>query len=249
MQEAQDKYNKLSRTELEQLFLRETELSIAEKNPDVLVSCARALQRYEPYATDARNAELRTPLEELLSEYERRNQQGSRKVSRTVIAVAIAAAIATATAAALEYNTVEMLWNAISSPENAVSDTSGNVLSWTEGTRFYNSFAELLEAESLDILVPAELPNNYLFTHFEVSTFGGQIVVMAYSPEPYIDFNVKIDVDHPVEPLFQIGEIKYNIIETNGHFQAVWNYNGDYYTITAGDESVLSEVIQNLSED
>ena len=274
----QGKYSNLSALKLREMFLNgnldadsmeledfgklfgyETELGISEKNADVLVFCTRGMKRYEQYAEDVQLP----PLEELFREFDRRNQQSEsvpvksvklhRKVPRAaIIAAAIITTLllATATAAAFGYNIVEMFWNAIKSPQNAATDTlSGNEMRWTEGTRFYGSFEELVETENLNILYPAELPNGYSFTDFRVNNFGEGQQVWVCGVNPFVEFNIYLGVTHEKIYDYQTNALMYNVFDIDGRYQAEWNFNNDFYMVAIDNEVALYEIIKNLSED
>jgi hypothetical protein len=157
----------------------------------------------------------------------------------------------TLTSAALGYNFIDLIRNAINNPDRTDTDNEGNqVLVAEDTTRVYNSMSELLEFENLSILFPVKLPIGYEFTDFLVFEIETGLQIQAFSTEPYISFIVLIGANVVHEYFdYEINEIEYSIVESNDWlYQAFWSYNGDYYSIVVSDKAIISEIINNLKE-
>jgi len=172
-----------------------------------------------------------------------------KKIAIAVIAIITTLLIATATAAAFGYNIFEMIWNAINTTENTSVDSGGNnEVFFTKKSRFYNSMEEMLEIEKMNILYPAKLPDGYSFTDFEVVIFDNNLSIEAFALEPYISFIVRINANIGLDSyLHEVNDIKYNVFDMGGLYQAEWNIGTDYYEIVVSDEAIILEIINNLT--
>ena len=155
------------------------------------------------------------------------------------------------TASALGYSVLDLIKSALNSPDKTATGDDGKVMVFTENTRFYNSFSEMIEAENIRILYPAKLPYGYEFTEFRVDEFDDYFEVKAHNEEPYVSIHILVDVKYDIDDdyLNETNGIRYNIVETDdGFYQADWSDGTDYYTIVVGDKNILSEIIENLEE-
>jgi hypothetical protein len=173
-----------------------------------------------------------------------------RKAVAVVGIAVICSTLLIGVSAALGFNFVDMIWNAISSPNRTATDSEGRgntVL--TDDVRIYNSMSEMLEIENLKILYPAKLPVEYKFADFVVFDSNGNFSVEALAIEPYISFIVQIGNEVLFDNYdYETNGIKYNIIERDGVYQAIWSDDTGYYTIAVSDKDVLLEIINNLQK-
>jgi hypothetical protein len=144
-----------------------------------------------------------------------------------------------------------MIWQAIRGEGEAVTDGIGNEVAFTDGFRSYSSMNELLIAENLDILFPASLPEGYAFTDFEVIESGGDLRVQMSAMEPFIELVVRIGANIQLDGYdYEINGMVYRVLERgDGLYQADFAYNADYYTIAIGNQTALSEIIENLARE
>jgi hypothetical protein len=158
-------------------------------------------------------------LTQLRQEAKRRKGNDRRRVIASVSRLAAAIVITLLLTAftiqgvgmALGYNLIEMFWNAINKPEETVLDVGGNEFLRTEDVRFYNSINELIEAENIDILHPAQLPEGYSFNDFEVWDLDGRFEIRATATEPHLDFRIEIGVNFQIENCdYEANDIKYS---------------------------------------
>ena|GEM_PF-1488659 len=127
------------------------------------------------------------------------------------------------------------------------TEQDGKAILRTEDERFYKSLEDLFEFEKIDILYPATLPDGYAFTDFEVRNRDVGFEVALYAESPYIDFRARIDSDYKIDDFdYEVNGIKYSVFEHESLHQAHWNDGEDYYAVTVGDESLLTEIIENL---
>ena len=168
-----------------------------------------------------------------------------------VAIIAVTLVIGHGVAVAMGYdNVLDLIRSAFSSDEkSAIADDGNHDMILTDGVRIYSSMSEMLEAENINILYPAELPEGYSFTDFRVTDIDGYFELNAYAEEPFIDFRVEFNSNVQIDDYkYEINGIKYNVFETFEGYQACWVQDGDYYKIGVSDESTLSEIIENLKE-
>lgn len=151
--------------------------------------------------------------------------------------------------AAFGFNFIDLIRNAVGSPDRAATDSEGRNTVLTDNIRIYNSMAEMLEVENLNILYPAKLPVGYEFTHFEITDIGTEFMLQAIATDPYITFVITFGVDFQIDNYdYETNGIKYNVTERDGLYNAFWISDIDYYTIAVNSEITLLEIINNLQE-
>ena len=202
------------------------------------------------HSVDVKITRLHEKIKEVLegTKYERASSPSKLKRCAVLLTIIVVAAmLAQGVAMALGYDLIDMIWKAIRGEGNTATDDVGNEVVFTQETRFYNSMEELLETENLDILFPAELPEGYKFTHFEVISSDDDFRVIISATEPYISFVILMGTNITIDDCsHEFNGIRYNIIERDGFYQAELVLGTDYYTIAVSDESALSEIIENL---
>jgi hypothetical protein len=146
------------------------------------------------------------------------------------------------------YNIFDLIWSAIKSEDKKSDDDDGNEVVFNESVRFYDSMQEMLEIEKLNILYPEELPKGYEFNNFEADDTGKHLVISAFGTDSMIDFKIVIDTGIEIyDYAYEANGVKYNIADMgDGLCQAFWRDGQDYYMIVVDDESILSEIIENL---
>jgi len=199
---------------------------------------------------DVKQVQIENIERDVLSEFYGVRYKKRRKFKRAtvaMIAVLSSFVLITAVSATLRYSFIDLLRNVISSPDQTIFRDDGFTI-FSEGGRFYGSWAELLEAENLSILYPRELPQGYEFTEFQVSVLGESSEIWAGATEPFIGFTVRIGSYNTVERYdYEINDIKFYVVELGeGLYQAGWNYNDDYYTMIIGNRDLLFDIIKNL---
>ena len=201
-------------------FVYDHEMTLAEPNAAVVNCCTVGLKRYK-------TARSRVKLKRLL--------------------IIAAATIATLTLLGLGFYAYfnSDLFN--SSQRTAVDLTNDN-LAWFDNCRVYDSAEELFNSNEYTVLYPAKLPIGCVFTDFRVFDFGNGSEIRLYAQDPYIDFRVEIAISRPVVPTQEAELFEYDVFEHDGLYQAVWNYNGDFYTVVVKDKTVLTKIIENLQE-
>ena len=265
-------YDNLSALELRELFLRGTldaafmgkdeyerlfgyETESDDPDGDVLVFCSNGLNNYAEYRKDTHR---KLPFDELRANISRKpralyNMRTAKRAATVAVAVVMMFVIATAVAAAMGFNLMALIRDAINSPDNTAADRDYEVVVADE-TRMYGSFIEMLEAEALNILYPATLPDEYSFTDFfvTVSAVAGRAPeITASANEPPIVFNVKRGVNMQIDAYsHEAGGIKYNVTDMPelGLYTAYWSIDGDYYTLTVGSTAHLHEIMGNLKQ-
>jgi len=245
-------------------FLLDNEVKFGDCNETVLDFCTDGLKRFEKYKEclnfeQNKNIDFEAivsqhQIEALIEcverdEYEIKIRRKPKRFLVAIAAVVASFAIITVTVSAMGYDIIDLIRNALNSPDKSANDNQGHGVNLTDDFRFYNSMNEMLEIENIGILYPAELPVGYEFTDFEVTDFSSQFILGAYGSEPYISFEVNINVNRQIENYeFEVNGIQYNIAERDGMYHAEWLVGEDYYTIVVGDRAVISEIIENLTE-
>ena len=260
--------NSFDMNDYERLFAYEMEFD--DPNGDVLSFCATGLNQYEKYRANFQ----KPPLEKIIHKHNQqlfknlyisdrykhnthstnRNNANRtfkhKKIAVAVFAIFASLLLATVVAAAMGYNILDLVRTALSSPDRTAVNSRGDEVSISDDFRYYNSMAEMIEIENLDILFPAKLPDGYEFTEFIVADFGNHMEVIAITAEPYIEFKVEIGESFQIERYqYKTNGIEYNIVERDdGMYQAFWNNGKNYYWIIIGDRAMLPEIIENLKE-
>jgi len=165
--------------------------------------------------------------------------------------IVVATLLLQGVAMALGYdNILDLIRSALNTPEETVLDLNNNdsEMVFTSGTKTYKSMQEMLEAENLNILFPATLPDGYHFTHFETVYSDGNLNIIASATEPYIHFIVLIETSITIDSYsHEMNGVEFNIIERDGLFQAQWVFGTDYYMVAVANETTLLEIIEKLA--
>jgi len=244
--------NTLKLGDFERLFDYETDLD--DPNATVLNFCVKGLDKYEEYN---KYNDIQIDFNALYKRYESERRKTRivflnipKRAFIAVVAVIVSFSLATVVAAAMGYNLVDLIRNALNMPDKSETDYNGKGVIWTGDTRVYNSLEDMIESENLNIFYPESLPNGYDFTNFEITDKGNYLQLRLYADEPYISFRVQIGVTPEIDSYeYETNGIKYNIgALEDGLYQAQWSDGKDYYMIVVGDKAVLSEIIKNLKE-
>jgi hypothetical protein len=163
--------------------------------------------------------------------------------------------LTTAVMGYMGYNVIELIRNAINSPDRTAIGNNDNEMHFTGDTQLYASMSEMIEgairrADANMIFAPSELPIGYVFTDFEITSYQPFSEVLAYSAEPQIRLRILIGSNLQVERFNYraTNGIRYNIVETyEGLYQAIWLHGKDYYELVAEDRAELIEMIENMN--
>ena len=236
--------------EYEKLFGYELEL--ADPDPAVLNFCTEGLDRYKEYDVDIRLSSLDVIIKraETQSSVPRKPYR-KRSAKRLIIAIAAIIGVlilATATAATMGIRLVDLVKQALNSPDKTYSSKE-DFVSVDTAEREYNSLDEMLVAENLDIMYPEKLPTGYEFTFFmfQQEPIVGNTLI-ASNGEPFIEFIVMFDpkFQEGLEYEYETNGIKYMILSENDRHQVMW-VDGTYcYWLVVSDETVITEIIENL---
>jgi len=255
----------LLNNELEREFLTEedysdlidNEMSLPEPLNEVIDYCIDGLSEFEEYqeTVEKINIDIEALIRQVDEEQKAKQCAGKRKKSKKMLFVAAAAVVAIFSAQLVSVvmgysNVIDLIRNAINTPEKKVMYNNDKHMIFTDNTRFYDSMNEMLETENLSILYPTKLPNGYEFTEFMIADTGDYIELRAYAVDPYISFAVEFGVDFQIDNYdYEINDIEYNIVETaNGMYKAEWIDGSDSYGIIVGEKATLSKIIENFEE-
>jgi hypothetical protein len=240
-------HGNMSESDYEQLIYSESKLY----KPDVIVFefCFNGLKKLGKYAEQFEDILIfeAVMLKQLQEERKKERRETFKIYKRSLIAsVVTVATFVIVTGLAFP----DFFRRFLNIPVKTPFDNNGSVIVFTDDTRIYDSMDKMIEEENLKILYPAELSDNYEFTNFRVYDYGSYLEVWAYSTDIFIDFIVEIGANRIVEysHLQEINGEKYNVFERDGRYQAEWNYNEDYYSITVSDKAILTEIIKKLKE-
>jgi hypothetical protein len=241
----------------EKLFSYEIELDITHINGDVISFCSEGLSKVDEYSINTQLPPIENHLHKhnirLFQERKKRQRHRKRvalvKIGRwaatflIIISLAVLLIQGVAMAMAMGYDILDLIRSALSSPEEMITDDDGNRMVFIDNTRIYNSMIEMIETENLNISYPAELPEGYIFTNFEVNNSEAR----AYAEVPYIDFTVEFGSEyHITRHEYEENDIRYNVFEHYGMYQAYWYDGENSYSIVADDKAILFEIIKNL---
>jgi hypothetical protein len=238
-------------------YILDNEVLLDEPSAEVIEFCTDGLTKCDEYEglepieiyINAMSRQSETA-ESSISIVKAKRVKPLKRVFVAAVAVIVTLLVITLTAAAFGYNVIDLIREAFKSPDNAVIDSDGRLVFSLDDINFYESINEMLESEEVNILFPTQLSVGYEFIDFRVADNGG-LEIRAYSSEPYLDFRVEIDTNQvdPGSYTHEINNIEYSVFERDDRlYQAWWFYGSDYYTIVADNESVLSEIIENLKE-
>jgi hypothetical protein len=263
----------------EKLFDYESELDIDNTNSDVLNFCSDGLGRFEKYSQD--DDIQPPPIEKVLHKrYVQRFQEINKTANSETSAeflevvptkrrllplsrfgriaamfvsiITVAALIGHGVAVAMGYdNILDLIRNALNSPERTATNVIGQDAIFTDNTRIYNSMTELLATENLDILYPTSLPEGYGFTDFIVLDLDTGLQIQMFAIEPFIEFIAYIGANFEFDNFdYEVNDIRYSIDELgDGLYQGHWLDGADYYTIVVKNRESLSEIINNLTRE
>lgn len=219
-----------------------------------------------------RNAVFQAPSDEVLSEKlarvkDRANRFAAEKLktenaapapkgrkARTAVAI-----IAAVIAATMSFTAIA----SISRPDLAEKISSmfehrGNVTvtPQPEGSvyKHYDTMKALLKDEDISFLYPAELPKGVSLSFVSCNTsFGKRTVTLTYNKDIYKfvaseDFNYADSSAFPGKENLTVGDITFNIWNTNVGYQAYAHYNGLEYRINCKDRATLMTVLGGLEE-
>lgn len=219
-----------------------------------------------------RNAVFQAPSDEVLSEKlarvkDRANRFAAEKLktenaapapkgrkARTAVAI-----IAAVIAATMSFTAIA----SISRPDLAEKISSmfehrGNVTvtPQPEGSvyKHYDTMKALLKDEDISFLYPAELPKGVSLSFVSCNTsLGKRTVTLTYNKDIYKfvaseDFNYADSSAFPGKENLTVGDITFNIWNTNVGYQAYAHYNGLEYRISCKDEATLMTVLGGLEE-
>ena len=264
-------YNELSYEELRELLLKgelehqymaeedyswllDNEIGREDFNPAVTTFCLcdEGLGRFDEYKN---YDDIHIDIDSIFAQAEREgveaaHEEGKKftvvKPKRLKRSVIIAAAVVSALLVAFSFT--DFFRKFLNVPEKTPVGSDDNHIFRSDDTRFYNSMLEMLEAEKLNILYPAKLPNGYAFTNFEVNDFGVDFAILAYATEPYIEFKVLVDVGIHIDSYeYKVNGIGYNIFKMSENlYQADFSIGEDYYLVVVNDRAILSDIIKNL---
>ena len=196
------------------------------------------------------------------------NKPSARKAPRTRILlkrIAIIAAavliLSTATvgvASTLGVDIFEERYKIARQEDGARTDIDG--LTFINGgeTKYYSSVEEITEEKNWNILYPHKFPENVIIDsvfskkgpreneEIYITTNNKKIRIVVEQNIPEKDWNESELGEQ--ESIYETNSIKYLIISDNNVFYAICYYNGDYYSIQAGNYEDLILIIDNLKE-
>lgn len=118
----------------------------------------------------------------------------------------------------------------------------------------YKNLKSLLEDENISFLYPAELPEGVSLSFVSYNkSLGKRAVTLTYNKDIY-KFTVSENFSYadssafPGKENLTVGNVTFNIWNTNGGYQAYAHYNGFEYTINCKDRATLMTVLGGLEE-
>lgn len=219
-----------------------------------------------------RNAVFQAPSDEALSEKlarvkDRANRFAAEKLKTENVAPApkgrkartAVAIIAAVIAATMSFTAIA----SISRPDLAEKISSmfehGENVTVTpqpEGSIYksYKNLKSLLKDEDISFLYPAELPEGVSLSSISYSkSLGKRKVTLTYNKDIY-NFTASEEFDYadssafPGKENLTVGNVTFNIWNTNGGYQAYAHYNGLEYTINCNNRATLMTVLGGLEE-
>ena len=229
--------------------LLDNEAGFENPSAAVLEFCVAGMKRFRKYKKQCDAVVLTNAVANRLhherNPREMKSTFGSPKRKKLVFAAIVVALLVTLVGCAAFFDLFAGMLNV---PLLTKTEQDGRAMLRTEDERFYSSLEDLLAIEEIDILHPETLPGDYEFTDFEVINVGSFLEVKLYAEEPYIVFNVRINVDVQMDDFDgEINELKYRVVEHKGLYQAYWVDSSDYYMVAVSDETVIIEIIESLT--
>lgn len=207
-----------------------------------------------------------TPKEEGIGKKRKKGKKGKKKSKkRAVAAVATVAIITTllfaVVSVAAHNQGYSNAWEFITENIKQILNLNAGETMESDGITFvkgedavsYASMEELIEAEHLDILYPANLPNDIHVTKITYQNVDENHQIYSFQ---FNDSNLSLSISN-VKSVTQVDLLQYETYEankitfyiekiTNGTYQAIGQDNEYEYRIIYNDYNVLIEILKNL---
>ncbi|MBE6692186.1 MAG: hypothetical protein E7586_02480 [Ruminococcaceae bacterium] len=259
----------LSTTALEQLLAYETELLChGSGDMELITCCSELLTAKENYETET----LKTTLDfaslvdktlkdhvEVINPHQTqpKHTQKQRRFSLKHIAIIAAvflilSATTVGVASAYGVNISEEIRKIISQEDGARKDIEGFTFYHASEVKYYSSLEEIREEKNWDILYPTKFPENVTIDMIssDKSERGTDHIFILTNDK---DIQIGIERNAPNEDkwaqhddFYEVNGVKYHVYQRNDSYRALSYYNGDYYSIQAGNYDDLILIIDNL---
>ncbi|MBE6692336.1 MAG: hypothetical protein E7586_03255 [Ruminococcaceae bacterium] len=249
---------KLMNYEIDMLCFDEGDLDLIHQCSDLLDKIAPAPMSDEEFMAIVKKAEKEHVVITDNKSAVRRAPRARVLLKRIAVIAAVVIILTTATvgvASAFGVNILEELYKISLEEDGAKKDIEGFTFYHSGEAKYYSSLEEIIEEKNWDILYPTKFPENVKIDKImlDKSSRGNDHIYMITN-----DKNISIGIERNAPNQYQwedqdefyvINEVKYHVYQRNNAlYCAVSYYNGDYYSIQAGNYEDLILIIDNLKE-
>lgn len=251
---------------------KEIQKPVEEMDCDLILSCSEILLKLQGKKVSLTEKEIDEKVRKIsfaegsgnVKEFTARKNVKTKTTQKRILliaaVIAILVAILSFVSVAFEWDIHNIMKEKFGSVFNVPVGVEQNVndLTFTnEGKNIkYKNIDELVENENLDILFPANLPNDITIERITISeTSFGQIIDITFSDENLF-FSITLDSDIPegnkatCNQIITINSIDYyitNLTDVNTYI-IEFVYNDNFYSITSNDMQTSLYIIENLEE-
>ncbi len=178
-----------------------------------------------------------------------------KRIAIIAAAVLILSTATVGVASAFGVNILEELYKISLEEDGAKKDVDGFTFFHSGEAKQYSSIEEMEKAENFNILYPTKLPENTVIDKIEAtkSSWGSDTIHLTTTNE---EIRITIEKNAPEnnwtekeqECIYETNGIEYLLYADKNFYFAFSYYNGDYYSIQAGNYEDLILIIDNLKE-